>query len=134
MGKIDRIDKIGNEFQIIDYKLNKDVFTTKEVGNSLQLSFYALIFFYLTGMIPSKVGFYFLRCGKLIFTKKDKKDIEKTRDLIDYVARKITREEFHPKESKTCQRCDYKEYCSSMEAGPTWKAKTKRQSQLIFPL
>ena len=75
-----------------------------------------------------------LTYGKLIFTKKNKKDIEKTRDLIDYVARKITREEFHPKESKTCQRCDYKEYCSSMEAEPIWKAKTKRQTQLIFPL
>jgi len=134
VGKIDRIDKTGNGFQIIDYKLNKNIFTAKEVRNSLQLSFYALIFFYLTGIIPSKVGFYFLRHGKLLFVKKDREDIEKTRDLIDYVADKIMKGKFQPKESRACQRCDYKEYCSSMEDEPTWKAKTKRQTQLIFPL
>jgi len=133
-GKIDRIDRTNDGFCILDYKLNKNILTLKEVKDSLQLSLYALAFFHLTGIIPLKVGFYFLRHGKLIFTKKDRQDIEKTGDLIDQVARKITREEFHPKESKTCQQCDYKEYCSSMEAGPIWKAKTKRQTQLVLPL
>lgn len=134
VGKIDRIDKIKNEIQIIDYKLNKNIFTAKEVRNSLQLNFYTLIFFYLTGIIPSKVGFYFLRYGKLIFTKKNKKDIEKTRDLTDYVVRKIIMEEFQPKESRTCQWCDYKEYCSCMEDEPIQVTKIKRQTQLALPL
>jgi len=75
VGKIDRIDKVKDNFEIIDYKINKDIPTQEGVRNSLQLNFYTLIFFYLTGIIPSKAGFYLLRYGKLIFTKKDRQDI-----------------------------------------------------------
>jgi len=134
VGKIDRIDKVKNEFQIIDYKLNKNIPTVKEVKDSLQLNFYTLIFFYLTGIIPSKVGFYFLRYGRLLFTKRDKKDIERTRDLTDYVANKIIKGKFQPKESRVCQWCDYKEYCLSERDKPVRELERKRITQLVFPL
>ncbi|MEA1965273.1 MAG: PD-(D/E)XK nuclease family protein [Candidatus Aerophobetes bacterium] len=134
VGKIDRIDKVGNRFQIIDYKLNKTIPTAKEVKDSLQLNFYTLIFFYLTGIIPSKVGFYLLRYGKLLFTKRNKKDIEKTKDLTDYITGKIIREEFQPKESRACRWCNYKEYCLSEKGKPIQKLERKRLTQLVFPL
>jgi RecB family exonuclease len=134
VGKIDRIDKAGNGFEILDYKLNKDIFTLKEVKDSLQLSLYALAFFHLTGMIPLKVGFYFLRHGKSLFTKKSEQDLEKTENLIDCLARKIMNREFYPKKDRICRWCDYKKYCLSVEKGPTREVRSKKPTQLVFPL
>jgi len=134
IGKIDRIDKTGGEFSILDYKLNKNILTLKEIKDNLQLNLYTLGFFYLTNMIPSKVGFYFLRHGRLLFVEKNKQDIEKTKNLINYTAKKIAREEFNPKEGKYCSWCDYKQYCLSKEIEPIQKIRKEKLIQLSFPL
>lgn len=132
VGKIDRIDKIKDKFQIIDYKLNKNILTLKEVKDSLQLNLYALAFYYLTGMIPLKTGFYFLRQGKIIYTEKTKENLEKTEKIVECVANEIIRREFYPKEGRACKWCDYKEYCLSMKGKSMWEVKTKKLTQLSF--
>jgi len=133
-GKFDRIDKTKDGFKIIDYKLSKIILTPREVKESLQLSLYALAFFYLTGIVPLKVGFYFLRYGKMLFTKKTEKDLERTKNLIDDVAQKIIREEFYRKEGRSCSWCDYKESCLLEENEPTRKIIKEKPRQLLLPL
>jgi len=81
-----------------------------------------------------KVSHYHYRGEVLLFTKRDRQNSEKTRDLIDYVAGKIIRGKFQPKESKACQWCDYKEYCLSKKDKPIRGLERKRITQLVFPL
>lgn len=93
-GYIDVIDKSDGEVKIIDYKTSSTFDISKE--NKLQIAIYAYLYYKKYGVMPDKVGIYFLReklhlisvdKSLINFAEKECKEIyekTKSRDIKDY--------------------------------------------------
>lgn len=129
-GKIDRIDKIGeNEFEVIDYKTAKRLPSQDAVKNDLQLSIYSLG---LQKRWPHlkpeniKVSLYFVKHNEKLSTIKTNEEIrETTTDVlatIGEIEEKLTTSaRFEPIPSPLCDWCSYKKIC------PAWRHLYQRQ-------
>lgn len=123
-GKIDRIDKIGeNEFEVIDYKTAKRLPSQDAIKNDLQLSLYSLG---LQKRWPHlkpeniKVSLYFVKHNEKLSTIKTDEEIrETTADVlhtIDEIEENLrTGARFEPIPSPLCDWCSFKPIC------PAWK-------------
>ncbi|MDO8600882.1 MAG: PD-(D/E)XK nuclease family protein [bacterium] len=123
-GKIDRIDKIGeNEFEVIDYKTSKRLPSQDTVKNDLQLSLYSLG---LQKRWPHlkpeniKVSLYFVKHNEKLSTVKTDAEIQETThdvlNTISEIEEKLkTGTRFEPIPSPLCDWCPYKPIC------PAWK-------------
>ena len=119
-GKIDRIDKIENGFEIIDYKTSKKMPPQKTVDENLQLSTYHLG---IANRWPSieeknnkvKLSLYFLRHSEKLSTKRTAEQLNETRGKILGIIRQIKemeeKEEFKPRANPLCDWCGYQKWC-----------------------
>jgi DNA helicase-2/ATP-dependent DNA helicase PcrA len=111
IGTIDRIDKLGNGVEIIDYKTGSPKKTLAK-EEKLQLMIYAVAAKKVLGLNPLRLTYYYLDDGTTCsFDIKDD-DIDDTeveiRDLLD----KIKRSNFKPTPGWHCQYCDFKDICA----------------------
>ena len=120
-GAIDRIDKIGEGVEIIDYKTSK---TSSSAKSNLQLAIYSMYLEQLEdpllGGMPVKSSLYFLRDKEKpirdhTFTSDQ---LAKSKEEIINVAAGIRNKEFEPETGKHCDWCDYKAL-----ACPAWEKK-----------
>ena len=119
-GKIDRIDKIENGFEIIDYKTSKKMPPQKSVDENLQLSTYHLG---IANRWPSieqknnkvKLSLYFLRHSEKLSTERTAEQLNETREKILRIIREIKemeeKEEFKPRTGPLCDWCGYQKWC-----------------------
>lgn len=122
-GSIDRIDKVGDSFKIIDYKTNRKIATENEVKNNLQLSIYLKAF---THQWPSffrskkdlekvELALYFIRHNLEVSVRKTVKEMELMEEEmmknIDKLEETIEGGVFEPKMGPLCDWCDYKKMC-----------------------
>ena len=81
-GRIDRVDKVGNRLEVIDYKTGK-VMDQKEIDSSLQMTIYALAAADegIYGVKPEEVAlsFYFLDEGKKRSTTRTAKELKEAK-------------------------------------------------------
>ena len=118
-GAIDRIDKIDEGLEIIDYKTSK---TPSSAKNSLQLAIYSMYLEQLEdsdlGGIPYKSSFYFLRDEEdpIKSHSFSKDQIADAKEIIIEVAAGIKNKKFDSKTGKHCDWCDYKAL-----ACPAWE-------------
>ncbi len=116
-GRIDRIDQIiysenKKTIEIIDYKTGK-IRGQKEVDDDLQLSIYAMACENCLHLNVEKLSFYFVGDNKKIETKRSKEDIEKAKEEIIGIMKKIRDKEFIADPSKQkCKCCSYKNICT----------------------
>lgn len=83
----------------------------KKAKTNRQLSVYALAKYLETGQIPL-VSLYFVDSGYIGKVEKKEKDLEKTREEIELVAKGIKKEDFRPAPGyQECSRCAYREIC-----------------------
>jgi DNA helicase-2/ATP-dependent DNA helicase PcrA len=109
-GRIDRIDKDGEDFTVIDYKTSKKASSLNELKKDMQLLVYTIAVNELYGSKPV-VGDWFLRSNEKVFFKPEDQAIEALKtELID-IAGKIKAGQFEPKESWECNHCDYSCLC-----------------------
>ena len=111
-GYIDRIQKNGRGFEIIDYKTNRRIPPAKQMREDLQLKiyFYALRNFFRKN--ADSVSYIFLRFGKKISFDTSSFDSGKIRDEILGIAGRITAEKnFYPKRNIYCGSCDFRSEC-----------------------
>ena len=110
-GAIDRIDKLSDGTEIIDYKTSK---TSSPAKSNLQLAIYSMYLEQLNdekiGGIPLQSSLYFLRDEKEpmrghVFTSNQ---IGKTKEKIIDVAAGIQSRKFEAKTGFYCDWCDYK--------------------------
>lgn len=78
-GFIDAIEDIDNEIRLMDYKTSKS-FRMSE-AYKLQLAIYSLLYFEKHGVIPHKVGIYFLKHKPLVM------DVDQ--ELLEFAKREI---------------------------------------------
>ncbi|MBN3038274.1 MAG: UvrD-helicase domain-containing protein [Candidatus Omnitrophica bacterium] len=115
-GRWDRVDKIGKEVVIVDFKtsdtVKKQKQADKRVKESLQLSIYALAYKAIEGELPARVEFHFVDTGLVGSDVRTVSDLEKTKELIKEASRGIRKREFPATpEYYACNYCAYREVC-----------------------
>ena len=110
-GRIDRIDREGEDFVVIDYKTTKDMMSEKKLREDMQLIMYTLVVESLYGRRPKSVGWWFLRANKKVMIEVNEEDIEKIRQQMVNVVESIRKGDFHPTPGWVCKNCDFTSIC-----------------------
>jgi len=112
-GRIDRIDKDGSSYTVVDYKTSKKASSLNELKKDMQLLVYALAVKEIyPGDNTLKVGNWFLRSNEKVFFEPEKQAIDAMRTEIAEMAAKIKAAAFEPKKgSWECTQCDYHCLC-----------------------
>ncbi len=114
-GIIDRISKINNHYEIVDYKTGKRLPTQKNVDDNNQLSIYAMAVINKWPKIELDkldLSLYFLRHQEHLKTKRNIDDLEKTKYQIIKTIKDIEKEKiFPPKPTILCNWCGFKNIC-----------------------
>lgn len=116
-GKIDRIDKVKDGIEIIDYKTGANVPTQKEVDHDLQLTIYALAATQLVGepfgRKPGeiKLTLYYFDGQKKLTTKRTREQLDEAIDEIYEIRREIEGSDFKCSGGYFCGNCEYKMFC-----------------------
>ncbi|MFC1753368.1 ATP-dependent helicase [Thermoproteota archaeon] len=114
-GRIDRIDKEGDEVSIIDFKSSKVDLQTeanKRARKNLQLTLYAYAYRETQGVLPKDVSLYFLESGVIGSAEKGEKDFKELLATIDEVASGIRNQEFTATPSYMgCMQCAFNQIC-----------------------
>ncbi len=128
-GRIDRIDKREDGYEVIDYKTNRRMPSQDEVNRDLQMSLYSLgLQKRWPHVRPENItlSLYFLKHGeKLSTTCTPEATAATTREIlksIGEIQKKLTTgERFEPVPGGWCNFCPYKPIC------PAWRHLYKKQ-------
>ncbi len=126
-GIIDRIDKIKDGIEVVDYKTAKRFPPQEEVDNALQLSLYCIGVmnrwpeFAKHGPESIKLTLYFLKHNETITTKRTLEQLDNIKKQTWEMLGQIAKSDFPPMPSALCDWCGYKKIC------PMWKHLYKEQ-------
>ncbi len=111
-GYIDRIDKLDSGgLSIVDYKTNKELFTTDNLEKDLQLTLYQLAAEQTWHLPVEKLTLYHLRSNTPFSCQpRDKARLGEARYLVLKVADSIASERFPAIENEYCP-CDFAQRC-----------------------
>lgn len=113
IGFIDRIDKVNDEYEILDYKTSNSMETLESLSENLQLYVYAIALKELYDKYPSKVGLWYLVHDKLMQVQIDIKNIAKIKEKIIELIDGIESNNFVAKPSFfNCTYCDFSNICN----------------------
>jgi len=113
-GFIDRLVDHGNgNYEIIDYKTNKDLPALEDLEQNWQLPLYQIgLLDILPDIKDITCTWYFLAHNKLITLKKTTQDLEQIKKNIFGLIKAIDATNvFEPKVSALCSWCDYEVIC-----------------------
>ena len=115
-GRIDRIDKIGNGYEIVDYKTGKpkDKLSWPE---RKQLVLYALACerCFDPPLIIEKATYHYLEDNSSVSFKPSDKDKQKLIDEVITAVEKMQASDFKPTPGFHCQYCDFKDICEDSD-------------------
>jgi RecB family exonuclease len=111
-GFMDRVDKLDSgALAVVDYKTNKDLFTSDYLEDDLQLTIYQMAAEQTWRLPVEKLTLYHLRSNTACScAPRGVARLDETRRLVVDVAEKIARGEFPATENQFCP-CDFPEYC-----------------------
>lgn len=123
-GVIDRIDKIEDGYEIIDYKTTKKMPSQEKVDNNIQLSVYLKAFLSrypaeAANLGKIKVSLYFLKHGVKLSATRTEEHLQQSEQLFLDTIKLIDSGKFEPNVSPLCDWCGYQNRC------PMWKHKFK---------
>jgi len=123
-GIIDRIDKIEEGYEIIDYKTTKKMPSQEKVDHDLQLSVYLNAFLSrypkeVENLDKVKVSLYYLKHGVKLSSTRTLDHLEQSKQLFLDTIKIIETGKFEPVVSPLCDWCGYQNRC------PMWKHKFK---------
>ena len=117
-GVIDAIENAEDGVRVMDYKTSRLPVMTPEY--KLQLAIYGLLYQEIHGVLPAKVGIYFLR-DKPMFLNMDKELLDLAKKEIEMVHKSTESSniaDYPKKENKWCKYCEFSEIC--------WNKKTRQ--------
>lgn len=116
-GRIDRIDKIGKNIEILDYKTGNNMLNEKQLAQDLQLTFYALAAMEVHDEILNRdpkdvlLSLYYLDRQKKLTTTRTKEQLEETKKIILEKVDAISKSDFVCSGSSICKNCEFKMLC-----------------------
>jgi DNA helicase II / ATP-dependent DNA helicase PcrA len=109
-GRIDRVDKVDGELEIIDYKSGKQP-SASDLKTDLQLPIYALACRELFHEYPRRLTYIFLGDNTTHDASYDPVSLEKIKsDILETISR-INHSDFAATPGNICARCDYRRIC-----------------------
>lgn len=115
-GVIDKVEKVGSNIYIVDYKTGKAL-PQQSVDDNLQLSFYAIAC-RRAGLALGNIQFcmHYIKDNVRIFTKRNLDDIKKLYNILKDVESKIINNDFKPTPSDSnCKYCGFKDKCQAFQ-------------------
>ncbi len=115
VGRIDRIDQLGNGRVVItDYKTGRPK-SQEDADRSLQLSIYALAAREKWGYHADQIVFYNLEENNSVVTRRSESQLQECKQEVEEVAGKIAAQEFEAKPGFYCTFCAYRSLCPATE-------------------
>jgi len=111
-GYIDRVDKLeSGGLSIIDYKTNRELFTTDYLENDLQLTLYQIAAEQMWQLPVECLTLYHLRSNTpCSCSPRNETALRQARQVVTEIAENIARGDFPATENPYCP-CDFPEYC-----------------------
>jgi len=109
-GAIDRIDKLDDGVEIIDYKTGSAKEKLKD-DDKEQLLIYQIAAEQVFNLNPKKLTYYYLDQGKEIPFLGTEQDKEKLKEKIISQIKEIKKSNFNPTSGWQCAWCDFKNIC-----------------------
>ena len=111
-GFIDRVDKLeSGGLSIVDYKSNRELFTSDYLEKDLQLTLYQIAAEQLWHLPVEMLTLYHLRSNTpCSCPSRDNTRLEQARQLVIEVAENIAKQHFPATENPYCP-CDFPEHC-----------------------
>ncbi len=138
VGALDRVDATPTGYEVLDYKLDRELRTQQEVDEDLQLGLYQLALEEGKGIRPESLSLYFLRHNVQRTTVRTP---EQTRELARWVVaagNDITADRnWEPCVGDHCGGCDFRAICPAHTGRPLPAAPARpavRSSQLSLQL
>jgi len=117
-GFIDRIDRVKDGFEIIDYKTSDKVKSQREVDKDEQLTIYALAAREVLGIDATSLALYFLKQNEKVVTVRTAEQLEEEKEKIVKMAKEIMESDFPAKPGVLCHYCDFRRICPAYESAP----------------
>lgn len=121
-GRIDRIDKNDDGYEIIDYKTSRKMPAQKDLENDLQMSIYNIALLNQWPNLQNKevrLSFYFLKHGEKASFTRTAQQLKETEKLIAQkiaeIKEKAQTSDFPATPSGLCDYCGYRKMC------PMWR-------------
>lgn len=117
IGKIDRVDDLGDgRIEIIDYKTGKPP-TKSELNKDLQMDIYALAAVD-PGILNRKINevlltFFYFESNSKLTTTRTAADLDSARKEILEIRDQIEASDFSCSRNRFCESCEYKILCNS---------------------
>jgi putative RecB family exonuclease len=116
-GRYDRLDNVGGNLELIDYKTNKNAAAPDGVDVQLGLYYLALEKIYRQSL--KRLTLIFLRSGESLSFDVTPEHQAQVRSLVSDLATKLrTDAEWKPNEGGHCDRCTYQKYCTAKTCEP----------------
>jgi putative RecB family exonuclease len=137
-GRYDRLDWLGDDLELIDYKSTKEIKSLDSNRIDLQLGLYAIALQHIYNCRLKKLSLIYLRTGDKIEFEVTPEHDRRVRQTIAKMAKQLRGErEWKPHQTKACDRCQYSRYCPAIHAEPDplpESAKPERELQLTLDL
>lgn len=114
-GFVDRVDRAPDgRIRLVDYKTGKSPGAGYESKAMFQMRFYALVWWRMTGDVPTRLQLMYLRDGQTISYEPVVEELQATERKVlairDAIARAVD-DGFRPSPSSLCGWCSFHEYC-----------------------
>jgi putative RecB family exonuclease len=137
-GRYDRLDRLEEGLELIDYKSTKETKLPSPIELDLQMGLYYLALEQRYQQSLKQLSLIFLRTGEkvtFVATPEQRLRVEAT---IGELAMQLRQDcEWQPKTGEQCARCSYARYCSAVRENPEPlpdDVKPKQQLQLVLGL
>jgi RecB family exonuclease len=110
-GRVDRIDLLGGEYVIVDYKTGRFGSDDVVLHESLPLSLYAMAVSAALGREVSRIAVEHLPTGRRAETRRDPDRLANDWTKLGGLATEMQGDEFPPRPSSLCRWCDYLVAC-----------------------
>ncbi|MGD2101211.1 MAG: ATP-dependent DNA helicase [Acidimicrobiia bacterium] len=117
-GRVDRLERNDEGTRVVDYKTSGRAMTRDDAAESIQLAFYALAV-RETGeeVIASEMWYPRTTAASVTTRGLAMHMVDEVEDRLVDIAERITAEDWAPRVSKSCDKCDFKHSCPAWPEG-----------------
>jgi RecB family exonuclease len=138
-GAVDRVDAGESGYEVIDYKLDRDLRSQPMVDADLQLGIYHLALRETEGIEPDALSLYFLRHNIKVSTARSPAEVTELKRWIEATGDQIAAERrWQPCPGHWCAHCDFRSYCPAVcedpEPVPAQAIRPPSPQQSLLPL